>query len=119
MIEASAEFDAAAARLSEHTTRAVPWLWEVRGLDEFVTIARAQLPPAVDLVGQMLRAYADDVVAGKAPATLPRPEPKAAEATPSVQRLTPTAPDMTDPVLVEANFQPLHRGPDGVLKVSP
>ena len=99
MIEASAEFDAAAARLSEHTTRAVPWLWEVRGLDEFVTNARAQLPPAVDLVGQMLRAYADDVVAGKAPATLPRPEPKAAEATPSVQ--------------------PLHRGPDGVLKVGP
>ncbi|MDA9406852.1 hypothetical protein [Bradyrhizobium sp. CCBAU 45384] len=34
MIEASVEFDAAARRLSEYTTRAVPWLWEVRGLDD-------------------------------------------------------------------------------------
>jgi len=54
MTEAAAEFDAAAARLSEYTTRAVPWLWEVRGLDDFVNVARAQVPPAVDLVGKML-----------------------------------------------------------------
>jgi chromosome segregation ATPase len=74
MADAANEFDAAAARLSEYTTRAVPWLWEVRGLDEFVTIARAQVPPAVDLVGKMLRAHADAGIAGKAPATLPRPE---------------------------------------------
>ena len=47
MAEASMEFDAAAARLSEYTTRAVPWLWEVCGLDEFVAIARAQVPPGL------------------------------------------------------------------------
>jgi hypothetical protein len=48
MTEASAEFDATAARLSEYTTRAVPWLWEVRGLDEFITISRAKcLQPSI------------------------------------------------------------------------
>jgi hypothetical protein len=72
MTEAAAEFDAAAERLSEHTARALPWLWEVRGVNDFVNVGRAQVPPAVEMVATMLRAYADDVVTGKAPATLPR-----------------------------------------------
>jgi hypothetical protein len=72
MTEAAAEFDAAAASLSEHTARALPWLWEVRGVADFVNVGRAQVPPAVDMVATMLRAYAKDVISGKAPATLPR-----------------------------------------------
>jgi hypothetical protein len=67
MTEAAVEFDTAAARLSEHTARAVPWLFEVRGVDDFVNVGRAQVPPAVDMVATMLRAYAEDVVSGKAP----------------------------------------------------
>jgi len=112
MTDVAAEFDAVAARLAEHTARAVPVLWEARGLDEFITIGRAQVPPAIELVGTMLRAYADDVIAGKAPATLPVPEtpPKTPEATPAIQSLPPTTPEMTsDPVLVAANFQRLDR----------
>jgi hypothetical protein len=71
MTEAATEFDAAAARLSEHTARAVPWLFEVRGVDDFVNVGRAQVPPAVDMVATILRAYAEDVISGNAPATLP------------------------------------------------
>ncbi len=113
MFEAGVAFDAAAARLSAYTARAVPWLWEVRGLDNFVNVGRAQVPPAIELVGTMLRSYANDVIAGKAPATLPRPEPTPKELgpTPDVMGLTLAAPDVTsdDPVLIEANFQRLDR----------
>jgi hypothetical protein len=77
MTEIAAEFDTAAARSSEHTARALPWLSEVRGLDDFVNVGRAQAPPAVALVATMLRAHADDVVSGKAPATLPPGENQA------------------------------------------
>ena len=111
MTEAGAEFDAAAGRLSEYTTRAVPWLWEVRGLDEFVTIARAQVPPAVDLVGKMLRANADAVIAGAAPATLPLPE----NVTEPVANAGANV--ASDPGLAEANFTVVDRGPARVLKV--
>jgi multidrug efflux pump subunit AcrA (membrane-fusion protein) len=110
MVEAGTEFDRATARLSEYTTRAVPWLWEARGLDDFVNVGRAHVPPAIELIGTMLRSYASDVIAGKAPATLPRPEPTpmASEAKPNVEH--PAAPDVTsDPVLVAANFQRLDR----------
>jgi malonyl CoA-acyl carrier protein transacylase len=105
MTEAATEFDAAAARLSEFTTQAVPWLWEVRGLDEFITIGRAQVPPAVELVGQMLRAYANDVIAGKAPATLPRSE----ESSSNDNHHQPDT-EAANAILAEANLQPLDRG---------
>jgi hypothetical protein len=122
MIAVGAEFDTVAARLSEFTARAVPLLWEARGLNDFITVGRAQVPPAVDLVAQMLRAHADAVMAGKAPATLPRPEElplKAAEIAPKVRHRPKMGPDMaSDPVLVEANFQSLDRGPARVLKVT-
>jgi len=111
MFEAGAAFDATAARLSEYTARAVPWLWEVRGLNDFVNVGCAQVPPAIQLVGTMLRSYANDVIAGKASATLPRSEtPNELGPTPDVKRLNPAAPDVTsDPVLVAANFQRLDR----------
>lgn len=123
MAEAATEFDAAAARLSEYTSRAVPWLFEVRRLNDFVNVGRAQVPPAVDLVGQMLRAYADDIIAGKAPATLPCPEESALsqanDPAPKPERVAKIVPDAASAGLVAANFQPLDRGPDRVLKVTP
>jgi hypothetical protein len=117
MTDAVVEFDAAAARLSEYTTRAVPLLWEARGLDDFVTIGRAQVPDAVDVVSKLLRAHADAVIAGSAPATLPLPE----EPAPKGERRPPAADATAAPnaVLVEANFQSLDRGPARTLKVTP
>jgi hypothetical protein len=71
MTEVAAEFDAAAANLFEYTRRAVPVIWEARGLHDFIAICRAQVPSTVEMVGTLLRAHSDAVVAGTAPATLP------------------------------------------------
>jgi hypothetical protein len=71
MTELAAEFDAAAANLFEYTRRAVPVIWEARGLHDFIAICRAQVPSTVEMVGTLLRAHSDAVVAGTAPATLP------------------------------------------------
>jgi hypothetical protein len=87
MTEAAVEFNTAAARLSEHTARALPWLWEVRGLNDFVNVGRAQVPSAVDMVATMLRAYAEDVMApatslrgdGQVPAEVLAPAQQSAE----------------------------------------
>jgi hypothetical protein len=113
MADVSAEYDAAAARLAELTARAVPLLWEARGLDDFINVGRAQVPPAIDNVAHLLRAHADDVIAGKAPATLRRPDAPASKAKSTARDVAP------DPVLVAANFQPLDRGPARTLKVTP
>jgi hypothetical protein len=88
MIDAAAEYDAAAARLSKHTARAMPWLWEVRGLNDFVNVGRGQVPPAVDMVATMLRALADDVISGKVPAALPRGDDQASEQVPAAAQPT-------------------------------
>jgi hypothetical protein len=113
MIEVAAEFDAVAGRLIEYTTRAVPWLWEARGLDDFVKVGRAQVPSAVDLVAKMLRAHADAVIAGNALATLPRlQEPSRTDQPQPVN----CAGDNS--VLAEANFTVVDRGPVRVLKVT-
>jgi hypothetical protein len=112
MIEVAAEFDAVAARLSEYTTRAVPWLWEARGLDDFVKVGRAQVPSAVDLVATMLRAHADAVIDGNAPAALPSLQ--------EASRMDQAQPVVggKNSVLAEANFSVVDRGPARVLKVS-
>jgi hypothetical protein len=106
MTEAAAEFDAAAARLSEHTARALPWLWEVRGLNDFVNVGRAQVPPAVDMVATMLRAYAGDVVSGKVSATLPRGDDRASGQVP-VPAQQPEEPHFTYRV---AKAEPIYKG---------
>jgi len=55
MTEVAADYDAAGAGLAELTARAVPFLWEARGLDDFIVVGRAQVPPAIDKVSQLLR----------------------------------------------------------------
>jgi hypothetical protein len=123
MIDVAAEYNAAATRLSEFTVRAVPWLWEARGLNNFVNVGLAEVPPAVDLIATMLRAHADNVLACKAPPTLPRSDEQpmnATESAPKVERRYQAAPDLaSDAVLAQANFQPVDRGPARVLKVTP
>jgi hypothetical protein len=105
MTEAAAEFDAAAARLSDHTGRAVPWLFEVRGLDDFVNVGRVQVPLAVDMVTTMLQALADDVVSGKAPATLPRGGDEA-----SVQAAALAQPPKEPQIKYQVVREPMYKG---------
>ncbi|MHC2686785.1 hypothetical protein ACVJDU_008349 [Bradyrhizobium diazoefficiens] len=73
LTQVGAEFNSTAARLSDHTARAVPVVFDALGLDKFMAICRAEVPAALELVSKLLRAHADAVVAGTAPAKLPRP----------------------------------------------
>ncbi|MFK4525734.1 chromosome segregation ATPase [Bradyrhizobium japonicum] len=72
LTEVGAEFNETAARLSAHTTRAIPIVYEALGLDKFMATCQAEVPAALELVATLLRAHADAVIAGTAPATLPR-----------------------------------------------
>lgn len=77
LTEVGTEFNSTAERLSEHTRRVVPIVYDALGLDKFMAICRAEVPAALDLVSTLLRAHADAVVAGTAPATLPRSDDQA------------------------------------------
>jgi len=68
LTEVGAEFNNAAAQLSEHTTRAVPLVYEALGLDKFMMTCRAEM----ELVAKLLHAHVDAVIAGTAPASLLR-----------------------------------------------
>ncbi|SFJ01655.1 hypothetical protein [Bradyrhizobium sp. Gha] len=72
LTETGAEFNRTAERLSEQTRSAVPLVYEALGLDNFTKLCLAEVPQALDMVNKLLRAHADAVVAGTAPATLPR-----------------------------------------------
>lgn len=77
--EIGAEFNGVAERLSEQTHRAVPIVFEALGINNFAKVCLTELPQAVELVSTMLRAHADAVLAGTAPAKLPLPEQAPAE----------------------------------------
>ncbi|MBR0868490.1 hypothetical protein JQ614_44725 [Bradyrhizobium diazoefficiens] len=72
--EISVEFNGVAERLSEQTHRAMPIVFEALGLDNFAKVCLVEVPQAIELVSTMLRAHADAVLAGTAPAKLPLPE---------------------------------------------
>jgi len=74
LTEVGAEFNSTAERLSEHTARAVPVVLDALGLDKFMAVCRAEVPAALELVTTLLRAHADAVVTGTAPAKLPHPD---------------------------------------------
>ncbi|MDI3565406.1 hypothetical protein [Bradyrhizobium sp. Arg816] len=74
LTEVGTEFNETAIRLSTHTTSAVPLVYEALGLDKFMATCQAEVPAALELVAKLLRAHADAVIAGTAPATLPRGE---------------------------------------------
>lgn len=83
LAEIGAEFNVTAERLSEYTRRSVPLVYEALGLDNFIATCRAQVPEALEMVGKLLRAHADAVIAGTAPATLPRGDDQASEQVPA------------------------------------
>src|SRR3954471_18535392 len=91
--ERAAAFDNAATSLSECTRRVVPLVIDGHGLNNFAGICRSDVPPAVTMLTTLLHAYADDVLSGRAPAALPRPDDPAlvqapAPAVPSEEHFT-------------------------------
>ena len=77
LTEVGAEFTSTTERLSEHTRQAVPLVYEALGIDNFMKTCLTQVPEALELVNKLLRAHADAVVAGTAPARLPLPQDEA------------------------------------------
>jgi len=106
LTEIGAEFNVMAERLSEHTRKAVPLVFEALGLDNFMATCRAQVPEALDLVSKLLRAHADAVVAGTAPATLPRADDQASAQVPAPAQ-PPEKPHFTYRV---AKAEPTYKG---------
>ncbi|WP_284273518.1 hypothetical protein [Bradyrhizobium iriomotense] len=80
LTEVGAVFNSTTARLSEHTRHAVPIVYDALGLDNFMAICRADVPATLELVSKLLRAHADAVLDGRAPAKLPRPDKASAPA---------------------------------------
>src|SRR3954451_11759593 len=74
LTEIGAEFVSLAQSLSEHTGKAVPIIFEANGVNNIVTICKSQVSEALEMVCKLLRAHGDAVIAGIAPAVLPRPD---------------------------------------------
>ena len=74
LTEIGAEFVSLAESLSEHTGKAVPIIFEANGVNNIVTICKSQVSEAIGMVCKLLRAHGDAVIAGIAPAALPRPD---------------------------------------------
>ena len=113
---AGAAFDSAVGELADLARESAVIVHDAHLLKVFLEAVQAQVPPEASLVTNVLRDHAKAVLAGTAPASLPKPEPD-----PSQLKVVEPPPthvvNTADPVLAAANFQPLDRGPDRVLKV--
>jgi hypothetical protein len=111
-----AAFDATVGELADLARESATIVLDAHPLKVFLEAVKQQVPPEAGLVSSVLRDHAKAVLAGTAPASLPKPEAEPAQLRkvepPSVQVV-----NTADPVLAAANFQPLDRGPDRVLKV--
>ncbi len=111
-----AAFDAVVGGLADLARESATIIPDARPLRVFLEAVKQQVPPEAGLVSSVLRDHAKAVLAGTAPASLPKPEAECVQLSvvePPLVEVVNTA----DPVLAAANFQPLDRGPDRVLKV--
>ena len=113
---AGAAFDTAVGELADLARESAVIVHDAHLLKVFLEAVKAQVPPEASLVTNVLRDHAKAVLAGTAPASLPKPE-----ADPSQLKVVePThVVNTADPVLAAANFQALGRGPSRTLQVGP
>jgi hypothetical protein len=113
-----AAFEAAVGQLADLARESATIVPDARPLKVFLEAVKQQVRPETGLVTNVLRDHAKAVLAGTAPASLPKPE-----ADPSQLKVVePTPPhgvNTADPVLAAANFQALGRGPSRTLQVGP
>jgi hypothetical protein len=115
---AGAAFDAAVGELADLARESALIVLDAQPLRVFLEAVKQQVPPEVGLVSNVLRDHAKAVLAGTAPASLPKPEPESAP----VRRIEPppTEVDNTaDLILAAANFQPVDRGPQRTMRIAP
>jgi hypothetical protein len=111
-------FDVAAGQLADLARESALIVLDARPLKVFLEAVKQQVPPEVGLVSSVLRDHAKAVLAGTAPASLPKPEPAPAQLK-AVEQPPTHVVNKADPVLAAADFQPLDRGPARTLKVGP
>ena len=113
-----AAFDAVVGGLADLARESATIIPDARPLRVFLEAVKQQVPPEAGLVSSVLRDHAKAVLAGTAPASLPKPEPDPSQLK-SVEQPPRHVVNTADPVLAAADFQPLDRGPERMLKVTP
>jgi hypothetical protein len=123
---AATAFDEPAGLLAELARDSALIVLDAYPLQVFMHAVKEQVPPAVAAITNSLRDHARAVLAGTAPASLPKPvaepgKPKVIEQRGEKAPRSPPAAliNTSDPVLAAANFQPLDRGSERMLKVTP
>lgn len=123
-----AALDAALEQLVELARESAAITLDAHPLKVFLTAAKEQVPPEAALIASVLRDHAAAVLAGIAPASLPVPEAEPARLkVVELQALAPTvsAPKVIDPILAsdnpvlrEASFTRVDRGPARTLSIA-
>jgi hypothetical protein len=107
---AGAAFDATVGELADLARESATIVPDAHPLKVFLQAVKQQVPPEAGLVSNVLRDHAKAVLAGTAPASLPKPEAEPAQL---------RAVEAVSPVLAAANFQRLDRGSARTLKIAP
>jgi chromosome segregation ATPase len=99
------------------------WHFESGQMARFVQNTMSEIELAANFTLAELKAMPDAIRGGRQPIPREYADAHAVNATepaPKAQRRPNTVPDLaSDPVLAAANFQPLDRGPDRILKITP
>jgi hypothetical protein len=111
-----AAFDAAAGELADTARESAVIVLDAHPLQVFLEAVKQQVPPAADVVTNVLRDHARAVLAGTAPASLPKPQAEPAKLTvPEPARETRPqhiAPVTASDPLASADFQVIDRSAD-------
>jgi hypothetical protein len=113
-----AAFDATVGELADLARESATIVPDAYPLEVFLAAVKQQVPPEAGLVSRVLRDHAKAVLAGTAPASLPTPEAEPAQ----LRKVEPPpfhVVNTADPVLAAADFKPVDRGPDRVLRITP
>jgi hypothetical protein len=73
-MQAGESFEIANSELAKITAKAATFVFEAKGLEVHAVSSGIEVPVAIGIIGELLREYAKNVMAGSAPATLPAAE---------------------------------------------
>ena len=113
-----AAFDATVGELADLARESATIVLDAHPLKVFLEAVQKQVPPEAGLVSRVLRDHAKAVLAGIAPASLPKPAAEPAQ----LRKVEPPpfrVVNMADPVLAAAKFTVIDRGSDRILRITP
>jgi hypothetical protein len=74
LMQAGESFEIAISELVKATEKAARFVYEAKALETFAASSQVEIPEAVGVIGELVRAHAEMVLSGLAPATLPAKE---------------------------------------------